>query len=107
MVFLFKAPHLVIVVAERTFEEFSSAYDTSQPSITVRALTRWLLSRFGKFKLNWDTIVDKVSKRIGIGIIIRNERGEALACSSSSCPFHSHLVIAETYALMRVVQLCQ
>lgn len=47
------------------------------------------------------------SKHMGVRIIIINERGEVMACLSSSSHFHFQPIIVKTYALMRVVQLCQ
>lgn len=63
-------------------------------------------------KLNWDVSVEKSTKRIGIDIrigiyiMIGDERGEVIACFSSSLSFSSHPIVAECQALLRALTFC-
>lgn len=101
-----KAPHLVLEIAKSKLLEYLSAKDSGlQKNIsTIRELIRCSLSGLGKINLNWHALVDTTSKRMGIGIIIRGNRGDVMACLSQSRPFSSQPFIAECQALLRAMK---
>lgn len=45
-------------------------------------------------------------KKMGIGVIARDFRGEVLFCLSASKSFSSHPLVAEFWALWRALELC-
>ncbi|KAF5481456.1 hypothetical protein F2P56_002104 [Juglans regia] len=59
------------------------------------------------YKLHFDAAFDSEKRLMGIGILVRNSRGEMLAVVSAPkshiCPAFS----AECYALLRSIKLCQ
>ncbi|XP_035551109.1 uncharacterized protein LOC118349687 [Juglans regia] len=57
-------------------------------------------------KVNWDTSLDVKRKRMGIGIIIRDEEGEALVVVCDLKKNVVNAVVAESFALRKAVELC-
>lgn len=58
-------------------------------------------------KLNWDVATNVSYHKMGIGIIVRNNMGEVLACLSSSRCSYSLLAVAECRVLLRAFEFCQ
>ncbi|KAF5468871.1 hypothetical protein F2P56_012982 [Juglans regia] len=58
-------------------------------------------------KANWDGAVDKEGKKVGLGVVIRNEEGEIMAAVGEQKSFISDPAIAEVYALRKAMELCR
>lgn len=52
----------------------------------------------GKVKLNWDASLDRGSKKMGVGVIARDERGLVVAFMCTTIPFITDPSIAEAVA---------
>lgn len=74
----FKVPQLVLNVAKSEFDEYCSANHTSPPTTSMRAQIRWTLLGLEKIKLNEAALVDKMSMKMEIGIIISHALLRAL-----------------------------
>jgi hypothetical protein len=61
----------------------------------------------GKIKANWDAAVDKVRKKMGIGVILQDCNGEVLATLSAPKDFIIAPEIAEATAALRAAYFCQ
>ena len=57
-------------------------------------------------KVNWDTVVDKYKRKMGIGVIVRDSMGDLLATLSSLKDYITEQDIVEIMAALRDVQLC-
>lgn len=99
----FKALQLVLDAARSEFDDYCSIIDPGLPITSMRAHIRWTLPGPGRFKLNWDPSVDKMSMRIEIGIIIRDERGHVLAYLSLSYFFSSQPIVSKRQTLLRAL----
>jgi hypothetical protein len=53
-------------------------------------------------KINWDAAVDNSNRKMGIGAIVRDNIGEALATLSASKDYISEPVATETTLALRV-----
>ena len=63
------------------------------------------LSTLGEmYKTNYDRVVFEDSKEAGIGVIVRNDRGEVLAALSEKIPYPCSVVLVEVLAARRAVQ---
>jgi len=63
------------------------------------------LSTLGEmYKTNYDGVVFEDSKEAGIGVIVRNDRGEVLAALSEKIPYPGSMVLVEVLAARRAVQ---
>jgi phosphotransferase system IIA component len=60
---------------------------------------KWRVPAGGWLKLNWDAALNMQSKRMGIGIVVRNEKGEFF-------PSINDPTIAEALAAWHAVNLC-
>lgn len=57
-------------------------------------------------KINWNATLDLKNKKMGAGVVIRDEEGEVLASLCMSKPQVTSPIIAETTTLWRAVKLC-
>ncbi|XP_041004003.1 uncharacterized protein LOC121249357 [Juglans microcarpa x Juglans regia] len=57
-------------------------------------------------KINWDASLDQKRKKMGVGIIIRDETGKVLATMCDQKGYVEKAVIAECQALRTTVELC-
>jgi ribonuclease HI len=67
---------------------------------------KWKVPVGGWLKLNWDATVNKQSKRMGIGIIVRDEKGEFVAAMAKVLPSINDPTVAEALAAWHAVNLC-
>jgi hypothetical protein len=55
-------------------------------------------------KVNWNAAIDKINKRIGIGIIVQDHEGVVLAAGSTTKIFLVEACIAEALATVHVLK---
>jgi ribonuclease HI len=67
---------------------------------------RWQPPVGDMVKLNWDAAVDVKNKTIGLGIIIRDDKGSFLAALSKRLQIEVSPVVAETLAALHAVLFC-
>lgn len=96
----------VVQATIREQEEYTIAFELGPPSSTRQAQIRWLLLISDSVKLNWDASLNMSNKRMDIGIVIRDEKGEVLAYLSSSLLFYLQPIVAECQALLRALSFC-
>jgi hypothetical protein len=70
---------------------------------SVRQL--WRRPPEGVVKVNWDAALDKDTKMMGVGVIVRDERGDVLATLCTTIPFVTDPTIAEAIAAWKAVEL--
>ena len=56
------------------------------------------------YKTNYDEAVFEGSEEAGIGVIVRNDRGEVLAALSEKIPYLGSVVLVEVLAARRAIQ---
>jgi ribonuclease HI len=66
---------------------------------------QWTKPPQGFAKVNWDAAVDSNRKRIGLGVIVRNHEGDALAMISETMGSSTDPVTAEALAARRAVEV--
>jgi hypothetical protein len=103
------------IILEQVREELG-AYDRTQGKdrefelltalAGVQVDQKWVASPHGWVKANWDAAVERKTGRLGVGIIIRDARGECCAAKSwTHMGFLDPTVVEATTAFM-VVQMC-
>jgi ribonuclease HI len=80
---------------------------TSSNPLTKQGNTRWRKPPRGFMKFNWDASVDHSGKRMGVGLIARDDKGEFCAAVVSSMPFICDPKVAEAMAAWRAFVLCE
>ncbi|XP_042950360.1 14.7 kDa ribonuclease H-like protein [Carya illinoinensis] len=60
----------------------------------------------GYVKVNWDASMDLKGKRMGIGIMIRDEQGEAMVTVCDQKPNVIEATVAESIALRKAAEIC-
>ncbi|KAF5479796.1 hypothetical protein F2P56_000588 [Juglans regia] len=72
----------------------------------ARIAMRWERPENGWVKVNWDAALNLKERRMGAGIIVRDEKGEALVAMCDQKTNVDSPVIAECFALRMAVELC-
>ncbi|XP_041017938.1 uncharacterized protein LOC121260160 [Juglans microcarpa x Juglans regia] len=57
-------------------------------------------------KANWDAALNLRTKRMGIGIIVRDEGGEVLVIVCVQKKYVSQVALAESYTLWKAIEIC-
>lgn len=68
---------------------------------------RWIAAPMDFVKANWDAAVNKQFRKMGIGVILRDSKGDVLATLSSQKEFIIDPVIVEATVALRAVSLVQ
>ncbi|KAF5481803.1 hypothetical protein F2P56_002425 [Juglans regia] len=91
-------------------EDYKSAQsfqDGDAATTTARVqLKKWQKPDVNEVKANWDAATDMEAKRMGMGIVIRDEEGEVLVFI---CDVRKHVVdpaLAESWALWKALEIC-
>jgi hypothetical protein len=101
-------PTCLIKCAEDVLKNFNLAKDTGRDILQVSCpkQSKWQKPPQGMLKINWDVAVDKGSKIMGEGIIIRDHSGEVCASSCSTRPHVVDPFVAEALRARHGVELC-
>lgn len=110
----FEPPQQLVIQTLQTMELHRKVHDIVDPrdegcpsAVGQRNEGKvWKKPRDGLVKLNWDASIDKASKKMGLGGLIRNSRGEVVAAFSSSIPYVQDPDAAETIALWKAILFC-
>ena len=87
---------------------FNAAQETQLRDIhTEKELQKWGLAPFGKYKANWDIAIDKVSKCMGMGIIIRDYQGFVHAALCRKISSARNPGSAEALGALAAVAFCR
>ncbi|XP_042972768.1 uncharacterized protein LOC122304571 [Carya illinoinensis] len=89
-------------------------FHDSQVALTQRGvvqktnteMVRWEKPERGYVKVNWDASMDLKGQRMGIGIMIRDEQGEAMVTMCDQKPNVIEVAVAESIALRKTVEIC-
>ncbi|XP_042958143.1 uncharacterized protein LOC122293710 [Carya illinoinensis] len=103
----FKDPDSVVCTARAVIEDFQEAR-THEVKITSATnmgsgSQRWIKPIQGFIKANWNASTN--TSNLGLGIVLRDEVGEVLACACFKKPPISDSSLAETMALWQAVEL--
>ncbi|XP_040998224.1 uncharacterized protein LOC121244278 [Juglans microcarpa x Juglans regia] len=90
-------------LAQISQEGSATTVDTADYNVMQK---KWKKPGVFKVKANWDAALDMEAKRMGMGIVIRDEEGEVLV---SVCDVRNHVdhpAIAESWALWKALEIC-
>ena len=85
---VFTNPNVIIRKTEQLAEELKKKKKTNEQGSTSSAMEntnrikKWLAPSQGWYKANWDVVIDKVHGRVGMGVVIREEKGQIRAAMS-------------------------
>ncbi|XP_042976027.1 uncharacterized protein LOC122307281 [Carya illinoinensis] len=103
-------PKMVMRTATDSLLEFKKAQSFQnshkQEQSEARELSTWKKPVYGRVKVNWDASLDTKGRRMGVGIIIRDNEGEGMVAVCDQIRNVENPVVAECYALRLAVELC-
>ncbi|KAF5481089.1 hypothetical protein F2P56_001774 [Juglans regia] len=101
----------VISVARESLEEYQSSIlkitEIRQQANTGDVVHSWSPPSVNWFKANWDAALDVKQRKVGLGVVIKNDRGEVMAACCESKNFVEQPAIAEGWALRKAMELCE
>ncbi|KAF5461785.1 hypothetical protein F2P56_017856 [Juglans regia] len=100
-------------MAGEGLEDYKSALVSQEGFATVVDIddhnvmqNKWKKPDAFKVKADWDAALDMEAKRMGMGVVIRDEEGEVLV---SVCDVRNHVdhpALAESWALWKALEIC-
>ncbi|XP_035543621.1 uncharacterized protein LOC118347698 [Juglans regia] len=103
-------PKTVLQKASEPLVEYKAAQallqQTKQSQVRGRGDLKWEKPAAGLVKINWDASLDVKDRRMGVGIIIRDEEGEALVAVCDQKEHVDNPMVAESYALRVALDVC-
>ncbi|XP_035547305.1 uncharacterized protein LOC118348876 [Juglans regia] len=73
----------------------------------MSAIKQWKKPKDGWLKANFDAAIDEQNCVVGLGIIIRNSKGEVMAAYSEPQRMKAKAVLVEAIALRRTIEVCK
>jgi isoaspartyl peptidase/L-asparaginase-like protein (Ntn-hydrolase superfamily) len=84
---IFKHPKSIIQETAMHMEESNLIHEqnsTEKDVGTNASAVRWSAPSQGRYKANWDMAIDKAHGRVGIGVVMRDEKGRVVAAMSKT-----------------------
>ncbi|XP_018812812.2 uncharacterized protein LOC108985100 [Juglans regia] len=106
----FTSPESVLQQARANLNEFQQAQQNGieriKPTAVERRMVRWEAPKEGFVKVNWDAAFKANQRKMGAGVVVRDEEGnvQVSLCLPKDCI--QSTVIAEATALWRALCLC-
>ena len=104
----FTHPKKVFQIATDQLEFYLQVSQDVNSKVRVNhplANEKWKTRPRGTMKLNWDAAIDRHKKLMGIGIVVRDFRGEVVATQCTTKAYVCDPVVAEALALWTAVVL--
>ncbi|XP_041001599.1 uncharacterized protein LOC121247294 [Juglans microcarpa x Juglans regia] len=82
-------------------EEFLGSKIPANPLTYPSQTHQWLPPLLAVYKVNWDSAVDKVHCKVGIGAIFRDWEGRVIACMRMCRPIHLDPYLVEAFGALQ------
>jgi hypothetical protein len=102
-------PNILVQVTTKYVEEFQKVNETipvNVESIKNQGI-RWSAPTRGWYKANWDVAIDKSCGRMGIDVVIRDEKGQVIVATSKTRLGSFEPTTGEALASFRATSLCR
>jgi hypothetical protein len=94
------------VVTLEDFKRANQRGEIQDDATESRGEEKWKPPLENTLKVNWDVAVDLKKGIIGLGIIVRDEKGDFIEAETKYMRLHVELVVAETLAALQALNLC-
>ncbi|KAF5469997.1 hypothetical protein F2P56_010551 [Juglans regia] len=107
---VFKSPSQVIKATRDELRVFQlvqhNAKQTPIPRVE-RGAVLWSRPRESFVKANWDAAMSKKDRKVGLGVVIRDEEGEILVAAREQINYLTDSATAECLALWKAMEVCR
>ena len=105
----FSTPVMIIRQAREQVEAYEQAEGSRSLGLiqTATAPATWRRPAEGCFKINWDASLDKMERRMGMGIAVRDHESKLQAAPCATMDFITKPVIVEALFSSKVAALVQ
>ncbi|XP_040987702.1 uncharacterized protein LOC121235424 [Juglans microcarpa x Juglans regia] len=103
-------PRKILISAKEGLEEYKKSQRIQRkddhPSSAASNRHKWQKLEADFVKVNWNASLDLKSKRMGMRIMIRDEKGEAMVAVCDQRKYVQNPTMAECHALWKALELC-
>jgi hypothetical protein len=103
----FSDPASMISHARDIMSTFTEIHFRSLESGLPHSQSRWERPLLGWKKINWDAALEISNKRIGIGLVVRDDVGVVVAASTMCIPFVTDPMLAEALGAWHAHLFCR
>ncbi|XP_042958135.1 uncharacterized protein LOC122293694 [Carya illinoinensis] len=102
----FSSPQLIVRQANQKIEDLNALFSqqTTNPTNIPQSI-QWSAPPVNVYKINWDSAVDKVNCKVGVGTIIRDWKGRVIACMRMCISLFPDPYLAEAIGALHSVKL--
>jgi ribonuclease HI len=106
---VFVNPNVIIRRTMEQTEAYNKAHERilGENEIIPECEIKWMAPTQGWYKANWDVAIDKSQGRVGIGVIIRDEKGQTIAAMSKTRLENLEPTTGEAFAAFNAACLCR
>jgi len=99
----FTPPSQLATSANELFSQFRQATAVDEAPGVNPKYSRWTKPPIGWLKTNWDAAIDVERKKMGLGVVVRDARGEVQVAMAQVIPYLIDSIVAESMATWRPV----
>jgi ribonuclease HI len=103
----FSDPASIISHARDIMSTFTEVHLRSPESGLPHSQARWERPPLGWKKINWDAALEISNRRVGIGLVVRNDAGDIEAASTVCIPFVTDPTLAEALGAWHALLFCR
>lgn len=107
---VFTSPNVIIQKSFELIADYSHLHEKRSPGHSMRnpdCVKKWRAPSQGWYKANWDVAIDKSHGQVGIGVVIREEKGQVIAAMSKTRMSLLEPTTGEAYAAYHAACLCK
>lgn len=76
------------------------------PLTSAPSTPRWVRPPMGILKVNWDTTLYTETKRLGVGVVVRDDRGVVVAARAKCVPSRTDPATTEALVVWEAARFC-
>ncbi|XP_042958097.1 uncharacterized protein LOC122293634 [Carya illinoinensis] len=102
----FSSPQLIVRQAYQKIDDLNAllSQQTINPTIIPQTI-QWTAPPLDVYKINWDSAVDKLNCKVGVGTLIRDWEGRVIACMRMCISLFPDPYLAEAIGALHSVKL--
>jgi ribonuclease HI len=104
----FTSPAQVLKQACEAWDSFATnlTQRTQAGQEPVRSMPKWIKPTQGEMKCNWDAAINSKKRGMGVGVVIRDDRGRVVAAKASFVSGIVNPIVAESMGAWQAVVMC-
>ncbi|XP_062176146.1 uncharacterized protein LOC133881223 [Alnus glutinosa] len=104
----FSPPVQVLKQAREAMDSFAITHtpSTQAVQVPVRCMLKWIKPIQGEVKCNWDAAINSKNRCMGVGVVVRDDKGRDVAAKARFFPSIVNPTVAESMGAWQAVVMC-